>query len=76
MAENVIKEIAQNKKAKFEYEIIETFEAGIVLKGTEVKSLRMGKASINEAYGRIVKGELFVYQMNISVFENVSVFIN
>ena len=74
MAENVIKEVAQNKKAKFEYEIIETFEAGIVLKGTEVKSMRMGKASINEAYGRIVKGELFVYQMNISVYENGNIF--
>jgi SsrA-binding protein len=64
------KEIAHNKKARFEYEIIETYECGLVLKGTEVKSLRMGKANINDAYGKIVNGEVFVYQMNISVYEH------
>ena len=74
MPEAVIKDIAQNKKAKFEYEILETFEAGIVLKGTEVKSLRNGKASINDAYGRISNGEIFVNQMNISVYENGNIF--
>jgi SsrA-binding protein len=69
MAEE-IKEIANNKKARFEYEIEETFEAGLVLKGTEVKSLRLGKANINDAYGKIINSEAFVYQMNISVYDH------
>ena len=66
---DTIKEIANNKKAHFQYEIIETFEAGLVLRGTEVKSLRAGKANINDAYARIVNGEIFIFQMNISLYD-------
>ncbi len=68
MADSFI-EIARNKKARFDYEIIETFEAGIVLKGSEVKSLRQKKASIQEAYARVKNGEIFITGMNIAVYE-------
>ena len=63
-------EIAVNKKARFEYEIIETFEAGIVLKGTEVKSMRARKVNISDAFARIKNGEAFIVKMNISLYEN------
>jgi len=68
MAETV-KEIARNKKARFDYEIVETFEAGIVLVGSEVKSLRQKKASIQEAYARIKNSEIFLTGMNIAIYE-------
>jgi SsrA-binding protein len=68
MADSFI-EIARNKKARFDYEIIETFEAGIVLKGSEVKSLRQKKASIQEAYARVKNGEMYITGMNIAVYE-------
>ena len=68
MADSFI-EIARNKKARFDYEIIETFEAGIVLKGSEVKSLRQKKASIQEAYARVKDGEVYITGMNIAVYE-------
>ncbi len=63
MAEN--KTLAANKKARHEYEIIDRFEAGIVLTGPEVKSIRNGKASIAEAFVRDKKGELYILGMNI-----------
>jgi len=63
-------EVAVNKKARFEYEIIETFEAGIVLKGTEVKSMRARKVNISDAFARIKNGEAFIVKMNISLYEN------
>ena len=59
------KKIAENKKARFDYNITETLEAGIVLLGSEVKSLRMGKASIKESYASEEKGELFLINFNI-----------
>ena len=59
----------KNRKASFEYFFIDTFTAGIVLKGTEMKSIRMGKASISEAYCLFMNGELFIRNMNISVYE-------
>ncbi len=62
-------EIIKNKKARFNYEILETFEAGIVLKGTEVKSLRQKKASIQEAYARIIDGEVYITGLTISLYE-------
>jgi SsrA-binding protein len=62
-------EIARNKKARFDYEIIETFEAGIVLVGSEVKSLRQKKASIQEAYARVKNNEIYLTGMNIAVYE-------
>lgn len=68
MAEKV-KMIAQNRKARHDYFIEDTFECGIVLVGTEVKSLRQGKASLKESFADFKDGELYVYQMNISPYE-------
>ncbi len=59
----------KNKKASFEFFLLEKFVAGMVLTGTEIKSLRAGKASINEAYCTFVNDELFVRNMNISEYE-------
>ncbi len=72
--ENNSSTLAKNKKAYFNYEIIEKFEAGLVLKGTEVKSVKMGKVSIKEAFGRIINGEAFVVGMSITELENAGVF--
>lgn len=69
-----IKIIAQNKKARHEYFIIETYECGIELFGTEVKSIRQGKVNINEAYASIDNGEVLVKSMNISPFEQGNIF--
>lgn len=69
MSQQKVFDIAKNKKARFQYEIIETFEAGIVLKGTEVKSIRNGKVNISESYGKIRDGEVYIMQMNISPYE-------
>lgn len=64
-----IKIIANNKKAYHEYFVDEVLEAGLVLQGTEVKSMRLGQVSIKEAYCRIRNGEVFVDNMNISPYE-------
>ncbi len=63
-----IKIIAQNKKARFEYFIEDTYETGIVLTGTEVKSLRLGKVNLKESHARIIDGEVFVFGMHISPY--------
>jgi SsrA-binding protein len=68
MQEKVI-QVANNKKARFEYEIIDTFEAGIVLLGTEVKALRMKKVNIEDSYARVENGEMFIIGINISQYE-------
>ena len=64
------KVIATNRKARHEYHILEKFEGGIVLKGSEVKALREGKANIKEAYVRLVKTELYVIGMHIGQYSN------
>ena len=64
-----IKVVANNKKARHDYFIEDTYEAGIVLTGTEIKSVRQGKVSIKESYAKIEKGEVFIYGMNISPYE-------
>ena len=69
-----IKLIANNKKAYHDYFIEDTYEAGIALAGTEVKSLRMGKCSIKESFIRIEKGEVFIYGMHISPYEKGNIF--
>ena len=74
MAKEAKKLIANNKKARFDYFIEDTFEAGIALHGTEVKSLRMGKCSIKEAFMRIENGEVFIYNMHISPYERGNIF--
>jgi SsrA-binding protein len=63
--ERAIKVVAQNRKARFNYQIGETFEAGIVLTGTEVKSLRQGKAAIGESYADTRGGEIWLVNANI-----------
>ncbi len=72
--EKGIKLIANNKKAYHDYFIEETFEAGIVLAGTEVKSLRLGKCSIKESFLKIEHGEIFIYGMHISPYEKGNIF--
>ena len=62
--------IARNKKANFEYEILDTFEAGIMLTGTEVKSMRLKNVSIQEAYARIKNNEVFIVGMNVNPYES------
>ena len=74
MAKDSIKLIANNKKAYHDYFIEDTWETGISLRGTEVKSLRMGKCSIKESFVRIEKGEVFVYGMHISPYEKGNIF--
>jgi len=66
--------IANNKKAYHEYFIDETYEAGIALHGTEVKSMRMGKCSIKESFIRIEDGEVYVYGMHVSPYEKGNIF--
>ncbi len=66
--------IANNKKAYYDYFIEETYEAGIALVGTEVKSLRLGHCSIKEAFVGIDKGEVFIHHMNISPYEKGNIF--
>ncbi|MCD8076520.1 MAG: SsrA-binding protein SmpB [Lachnospiraceae bacterium] len=69
-----IKLIANNKKAYHDYFIEETYEAGLALHGTEVKSLRMGKCSIKESFIHIENGEVFIYGMHISPYEKGNIF--
>ena len=66
---NEIKSIARNKRARFDYEILDRWEAGIVLTGTEVKSLREGKANIGDAYGIVREGEVYLINLHISPYE-------
>ncbi|MCI6238682.1 MAG: SsrA-binding protein SmpB [Porcincola intestinalis] len=74
MGKESVRLIANNKKAYHDYFIDETYEAGIALVGTEVKSLRMGKCSIKEAYISMVNGEALIYGMNISPYEKGNIF--
>lgn len=69
-----IKVLVQNRKARHEYFILETFECGIELCGTEVKSLRNGRANLTDAYASIDNGEVFIKGMNISPFEQGNIF--
>lgn len=64
-----IKIICENRKARFNYSILETFEAGIVLQGNEVKSLRDGRASLGDAYGMVKNGEMFLHQAHIPSYQ-------
>ncbi len=74
MSTDNIKIISKNKKARYDYFIEETFEAGIELRGTEVKSLRMGKCSIKESFVRVINNEVFIMNMNISPYEKGNIF--
>ena len=66
------KTIARNKKALHEYQILETFEAGISLAGPEVKSIRAGKVSLAEAYARVERGEVWLHDMHVSPYDPAS----
>ena len=74
MSKEVMKLVANNKKAYHDYFIEEKYECGIVLHGTEVKSLRLGKCSIKESFIRIENGEVFAYGMDISPYEKGNIF--
>ena len=63
-----IKIVTENRKARFHYEFLETFEAGLVLQGSEVKSLRGGKASLGDAYAVIQKGEAYLFNCHINTY--------
>jgi SsrA-binding protein len=72
MAKELIRVIARNKRAKYDYELGDRFEAGLELRGSEVKALRAGKASILESYVRLRKGEAFLLQANIPELQQAS----
>lgn len=74
MAKQAKKLIANNKKTYHDYFIEDKYEAGISLAGTEVKSLRMGRCSVKEAFIRIEKGEVYVYNMHIAAYEKGNIF--
>lgn len=74
MASEEIKVVAQNRKARHDYFIEETYEAGIVLSGTEVKSIRLGKVNLKDSYADIKNGEVFIHNMHISPYEKGNIF--
>jgi SsrA-binding protein len=67
-------EIVHNSKARRDYEVLDTFEAGIVLRGSEVKTLRAGKAQINDAFARVEKEEVWLYNAHIDEYEQANRF--
>jgi SsrA-binding protein len=69
-----IKIVSINKKARFQYEIVEEIESGLVLQGSEVKSLRLGKVSLKDSYASIKDGEAFIYNMHISPYEKANIY--
>lgn len=74
MVKEAKKVVAQNKKARHDYFIEQTIEAGIVLSGTEVKSIRAGKVSLKDSYANVKNGEVFVQSMHISPYEQGNIF--
>lgn len=66
--------IAKNPTARHNYEIIDTYEAGIVLSGTEIKSIRNGRVNLKDSYASIEKGEVFIHSMHISPYEHGNIF--
>jgi SsrA-binding protein len=72
--ENDIKVVATNRKARHDYHILETYEAGLCLEGTEVKSLRAGKANLKNSFARVKDEELYLMEMHISPYEKTSQF--
>jgi len=69
-----MKIVASNKKAYFNYEIVESLEAGIALLGSEVKSIREGRVSLKDSYAEIKNGEVFLLHMNVSPYEQANIF--
>jgi SsrA-binding protein len=69
MPKGMGKVVAQNKKANHDFSIEETYEAGIVLQGTEIKSIRNGRANLKDSYARVEGGEVFLHNMHVSPYE-------
>lgn len=74
MGKDKVKIVASNRKARHEYFIEDTIEAGIALKGTEVKSIRQGRINVKESYAIVENGEVFVYNMHISPYEQGNIY--
>ena len=74
MEKESFKTISKNKKAYHDYFVLESYEAGIELKGTEVKSLRQGKVNLKDSWCSVVEGEIFINGMHISSYEHVNIF--
>ena len=74
MPQKGVKVVAQNRRARHDYFVLETWEAGIELKGTEVKSIRLGKCNLKDCYAAVKNGEMFVHGMHISPYEKGSYF--
>ncbi|GFN36281.1 SsrA-binding protein SmpB [Tepidimicrobium xylanilyticum] len=74
MKKDDVKIVATNRKARHEYFIEDTIEAGIVLKGTEVKSIRLGRINVKESYAVVEDGEVFIYNMHISPYEQGNIY--
>ena len=74
MPQKGVKIVAQNRRARHDYFVLETWEAGIELRGTEVKSIRLGKCTLKDCYAAVKDGELFVYGMHISPYEKGNIF--
>ncbi len=72
MSEQGRQVVARNRKARHEYDILETFEAGMALKGPEVKSLRAGKVAFQDAFARVERGEVWLYSLHISPYEQAN----
>lgn len=68
MEKGPIKIVAENRKARHDYTIVDQYEAGLVLTGTEVQSLRLGKANLKDSYAKVKDGEVWLYQMHISPY--------
>ncbi len=69
-----LKIITQNRKARHDYHVLDTWEAGIVLRGTEVKSLRAGRANLKDSYARVEGGEIVLYKFHISPYDKGSIY--
>ena len=67
------KVVVTNRKARYEYEITDSIEAGLVLVGSEVKSLRSGRANLSDAYARVIKGEIWIIGMHISPYKEATI---
>ena len=74
MPQKGVKVVAQNRRARHDYFVLETWEAGIELRGTEVKSIRLGKCTLKDCYAAVKDGELLVYGMHISPYEKGNIF--
>ena len=68
------KTVAQNRRARFEFQILETTEAGIVLKGSEVKSVRQGKVDISDCFASVKDGEVWLHNMHVAAYQNAGPF--